>query len=229
MLGIEVHIRPSVRRRKPAALWKVETRALGTPARIHQLLQHVTETDEYRRGFVAGFFDAEGSLGDHLRMFQKDKRVLQRVAKYGSHHGFEFQHESFTSGCPSIRLVSGRFWERMRFLGWIRPAITRKVMIWSGWEAEGFPDRVVAIEPGPERDVVDIQTSTRTYFATGLATHNCYAAFLPQNRRPPEEWGKWITAKKNAAELAEKQAPKVAGQAVYMSSGPIRISRPSGA
>jgi len=46
----------------------------------------------------------------------------------------------------------------------------------------------------------------------------CYAAFLPQNRRPIEEWGKWLTAKKNAAVLAEKQAPKVAGQAVYMSS-----------
>jgi DNA repair photolyase len=46
----------------------------------------------------------------------------------------------------------------------------------------------------------------------------CYAAFLPQARRPPEEWGKWLTAKKNAAALAEKQAPKVAGQAVYLSS-----------
>ncbi|MBN9122681.1 MAG: radical SAM protein [Planctomycetes bacterium] len=46
----------------------------------------------------------------------------------------------------------------------------------------------------------------------------CYAAFLPQNRRPPAEWGKWITAKKNAAELARKQARKVAGQCVYMSS-----------
>jgi DNA repair photolyase len=46
----------------------------------------------------------------------------------------------------------------------------------------------------------------------------CYAAFLPQNRRPIEDWGKWLTAKKNAAALAEKQAPKVARQAVYMSS-----------
>lgn len=46
----------------------------------------------------------------------------------------------------------------------------------------------------------------------------CYAAFLPQNRRPVEDWGRWIIAKKNAAELAEKQARKVSGQAVYMSS-----------
>ena len=46
----------------------------------------------------------------------------------------------------------------------------------------------------------------------------CYAAFLPQNTRPAREWGKWITAKKNAVELAHKHARKVAGQAVYMSS-----------
>lgn len=46
----------------------------------------------------------------------------------------------------------------------------------------------------------------------------CYAAFLPQNRRPVEEWGRWLTAKRNAVELAAKQAKKVAGQAVYLSS-----------
>jgi DNA repair photolyase len=42
--------------------------------------------------------------------------------------------------------------------------------------------------------------------------------FLPQNRRPREEWGKWFQAKANAVALAQKQAPKVAGQAVYCSS-----------
>ncbi|HJZ55677.1 MAG TPA: radical SAM protein, partial [Gemmataceae bacterium] len=46
----------------------------------------------------------------------------------------------------------------------------------------------------------------------------CYAAYLPQNRRPVEEWGRWFAAKKNAAELARQQAHKVAGQCVYMSS-----------
>lgn len=46
----------------------------------------------------------------------------------------------------------------------------------------------------------------------------CYAMFLPQNRRPKEDWGKWFQAKINAVEVARKQAPKVAGRAVYMSS-----------
>jgi len=46
----------------------------------------------------------------------------------------------------------------------------------------------------------------------------CYAMFLPQNRRPLEDWGKWFKAKVNAVEVARKQAPKLAGQAVYLSS-----------
>jgi DNA repair photolyase len=46
----------------------------------------------------------------------------------------------------------------------------------------------------------------------------CYAMFLPQNRRPKEDWGRWFVAKTNAIELAKKQGPKIAGQAVYLSS-----------
>lgn len=56
------------------------------------------------------------------------------------------------------------------------------------------------------------------YIGCSFGCIYCYAMFLPQNRRPREEWGKWFQAKINALELARKQAPKVAGQAVYLSS-----------
>lgn len=46
----------------------------------------------------------------------------------------------------------------------------------------------------------------------------CYAMFLPQNRRPKEDWGRWFQAKVNAVELAKLHAKKVADRAVYMSS-----------
>ena len=46
----------------------------------------------------------------------------------------------------------------------------------------------------------------------------CYAAYLPQNKQPASEWGRWFAAKDNAAELARRTAHKVAGQAVYLSS-----------
>jgi DNA repair photolyase len=56
------------------------------------------------------------------------------------------------------------------------------------------------------------------YLGCSFGCTYCYAMFLPQNRRPREDWGKWFQAKVNAAELARKQAPKVAEQAVYCSS-----------
>ena len=56
------------------------------------------------------------------------------------------------------------------------------------------------------------------YIGCTFSCSYCYAAYLPQNSRPPEEWGRWVTAKRNAAELAQRQARKVAGQGVYMSS-----------
>jgi DNA repair photolyase len=56
------------------------------------------------------------------------------------------------------------------------------------------------------------------YLGCSFGCAYCYAMFLPQNRRPKEEWGKWFQAKVNAVELARKQAPKVAGQALYLSS-----------
>jgi DNA repair photolyase len=56
------------------------------------------------------------------------------------------------------------------------------------------------------------------YLGCSFGCTYCYAMFLPQNRRPKEDWGRWFQAKVNAVAVARKQAPKVAGQAVYLSS-----------
>jgi DNA repair photolyase len=56
------------------------------------------------------------------------------------------------------------------------------------------------------------------YLGCSFGCTYCYAMFLPQNRRPKEQWGKWFQAKINAIELARRQAPKAAGQAIYISS-----------
>src|SRR5437773_8317750 len=55
------------------------------------------------------------------------------------------------------------------------------------------------------------------YLGCSFGCCYCYAMFLPQNRRPREEWGRWFQAKVNAVALARKQAPKLAGQALYLS------------
>src|SRR5947209_15447513 len=56
------------------------------------------------------------------------------------------------------------------------------------------------------------------YIGCSFGCTYCYAMFLPQNRRPRQEWGRWLTAKSNALELARREARRVAGQPVYLSS-----------
>ena len=56
------------------------------------------------------------------------------------------------------------------------------------------------------------------YLGCSFGCGYCYAEYLPQNPRPASDWGKWLTAKRNAVELASKQGKKLAGRAVYMSS-----------
>jgi DNA repair photolyase len=60
--------------------------------------------------------------------------------------------------------------------------------------------------------------SCNPYVGCTFGCAYCYAMFLPQNRRPRSDWGCWLEAKTNAVQLAAKQAPKIAGQAVYISS-----------
>src|SRR6059036_1152919 len=84
------------------------------------------------------------------------------------------------------------------------------------------PETVLAVERGPVADVVDIQTSTGTFFAAGLATHNCYA-------RPSHEYLGFssgldfesrIMVKENAPELLRKElsSRKWKPQVVVMSA-----------
>jgi DNA repair photolyase len=153
---------------------KVEIRSLPKLAIVHGLVTADRETRNYRRGFLAGFFDAEGHNGSSLRISQNETPVLERVRSYARSLGFEFALEPRTWKTGTLRLVGG-FTDRMRFLAVCRPTIARKVQALFGRELCPDPDPVVSVERGPVIDVVDIQTSTRTFFAAGLATHNCYA------------------------------------------------------
>lgn len=153
---------------------KVEICSLPRLAIVHGLLTAECDTRSYRRGFLAGFFDAEGHSGDCLRISQVDLQVLERVRTYASSLGFEFALEPRPGKASTVRLV-GRLVDRLRFFSVCRPAIARKMHALFGREMNLDPETVRAVKPGPLGDVVDIQTSTGTFFAAGLATHNCYA------------------------------------------------------
>lgn len=153
---------------------KVEVRSIPRLAIIHTLLAAERASRSYLRGFLAGFFDAEGHNGDSLRISQVDVGVLERVRRYARLLGFEFQLEPRPGLASTLRLV-GRLIDRIRFFSVCRPAIQRKIDGILEREMNLDPEPIEAVEPGPVADVVDIQMSTGTFYAAGLATHNCYA------------------------------------------------------
>ena len=173
--AIDTVIRPfSTATKSRKALNKVETRSIPKLAILRQLLRSERSTRAYRRGFLSGFFDAEGSSGESLRISQVDLGVLERVRQYAASLGFRFVLEPRPGRASTLRLV-GRLVDRIRFFGLCRPAIARKHAYLFGRELYVDDDEIVAVEPGPVTDVVDIQTSTQTFYAAGLATHNCFA------------------------------------------------------
>ena len=173
--GVDAHVRPfsaATPNRRP--LRQVSVRSLRRLGIIHRLLHAEPDSTRWRRGFLAGFFDAEGCNSDSLRISQKDVRVLERVRRYAQSLGFDFRLEPRPGLASTLRLV-GRLVDRVRFFSLCRPAIARKIDALFGREMNLDPEPVRALEAGPPTDVVDIQTSTRTFYAAGLATHNCYA------------------------------------------------------
>jgi DNA repair photolyase len=206
-LGVDLQLRPfdggSVARQP---LYKVETSSLSGLEIVSKVIRAELESESFRRGWLAGFFDAEGHNGNTLRVSQVDVRLLERVIRYAASLGFAFRLEPQSRHASTARIV-GTVGERMRFFAAVRPAIQRKLDACFGFDPVTRPALIEALEPGPVRDVVDIQTSTRTFYANGLATHNCYA-------RPTHEYLGYsagldfstkILVKPRAAELLRKQ------------------------
>src|SRR5207249_272025 len=104
--GVQARLRPF--RGGTTARWameKVEVRSLARLAIIHALVNAERGTRSYRRGFLAGFFDAEGYSGDCLRLSQVDVSVLERVQRYAAGLGFTFEVEPRPGKASTLRLV----------------------------------------------------------------------------------------------------------------------------
>lgn len=163
----------------PQPMFKVESRAVSMLEHVLRLItwSNTTNSRQFAAGYLAGIFDSDGSYdGSSLRIYANNRMELEHCQRLGRLIGLDFYREEFSSnvlGCGSLRLRGGNEAVR-RFFMICRPAVTRKMDKWWGREMTLDPWKIEAVEPGPWKSVVDIQTSTSTFFAAGLATHNCY-------------------------------------------------------
>jgi DNA repair photolyase len=135
-----------------------------------------SRTDEWARGFLAGIYDAEGHLGQAVRISNADPVLLREIASAFGQLGFRCVVEpaGLNGGC-NVRLLGG-LPEIMRFILIVDPATSRKRDI-TGRAMKGTGARqVVAIERLElELPMFDITTGTGDFIADGVVSHNCFA------------------------------------------------------
>jgi DNA repair photolyase len=133
-------------------------------------------SSEWKRGFLAGIFDAEGGRNEALRICNKDPEIIDRTASGIRELGFGVTVERASScGVRNVRLLGG-LRQHMRFLQHVNPAITRKRCIDGVAIKSDAKLKVVAIEPlGREMEMYDITTGTGDFIANGVVSHNCFA------------------------------------------------------
>ncbi len=155
--------------------------ATGSYQRVERIREIVRWPDDpsasWRKGFLAGIFDAEGGCHDHaIRISNKDTEILQWTSSALTAFGFDHVIEPpAANGVRCVRLRGGLV-ERLRFFHLTGPAITRKQDL-EGQAVKTDADlRVISIEPLPRvMRLYDITTGTGDFIANGVVSHNCFA------------------------------------------------------
>jgi DNA repair photolyase len=132
----------------------------------------------WRKGFLAGIFDAEGGRNDFaLRISNCDEQIIAWTADCLKRFGFDMAYDRTRNpnGLTSVR-IRGGLSEHLRFFHLTNPAITRKRSI-EGQMVKTFANlRIVSVEPlGLRIPMYDITTGTGDFIANGVVSHNCFA------------------------------------------------------
>ncbi|MEN5073833.1 intein-containing Rv2578c family radical SAM protein [Isoptericola cucumis] len=132
---------------------------------------------DWKRGFLAGIFDAEGSCSHGvLRIANSDAEILSRTSAYLDDFGVSNVREhARANGVATIRVVGGLA-ARQRFFRVTGPAISRKLTILGSAVKTSTDLGVVSVEDlRIEQSMVDITTGTGDFVANGVISHNCFA------------------------------------------------------
>jgi DNA repair photolyase len=160
MQAIRIQARPGVERVEEVVRWPL------------------SPSDAWRKGFLAGIFDAEGSCsGSALRIANTDRAILDWTSACLAHFRFDSVEEVTRrdNGLRYVRLRGG-LRERLRFFHLTDPAITRKRTVQGTALKSDARTRVRSVQPlGLAMRLYDITTGTGDFIANGVVSHNCFA------------------------------------------------------
>jgi hypothetical protein len=164
-------------------IWK-RTEDLTTYDRIFKVTDLWEHTEDYRTGYLAAAFEGEGHFcrGNILGFSQRENAMYDKVMAYLDQLGFTTNkvHGSGTNHDVTVSMIAGGRTEIMRFLGQVRPQRLLDKLTLDGFSLgrQGRDEpflhpKVTSLEFVGDREVCAIKTSTKTYIAEGLASHNC--------------------------------------------------------
>jgi DNA repair photolyase len=178
---------------------------------------------DWRKGFLAGIFDAEGSYSRGiLRISNTDPAIIGWTIAHLYSLGFAVAVEPAkrANGLRVIRLRGG-LREALRFFHTTNPAITRKRTIDGVAIKSDARLGVVSVRPlGLDVPMFDITTGTGDFIADGVVSHNCFArqthTYLDLDAG--HDFDSKIVVKVNAPERvrAELAAPRWRGEHIAM-------------
>lgn len=135
------------------------------------------QDDSYRRGWLSGFFDAEGSYSGVIRLAQNEGATKQKAIDFAEQLGFRPTSES-----KGIRL-GGTTPEILRFYSLCQPAAIDKWKFWG--VCSEARQHIASVSDAGIGDVVSLKTDSGTYISEGLLSHNCdtpYTSWNPENK-----------------------------------------------
>ncbi|WP_219632561.1 intein-containing Rv2578c family radical SAM protein [Haloechinothrix aidingensis] len=206
------------------------------PVRVRDLVRKpVAPCDDWRKGFLAGIFDSEGSCsGGVVRVWSTDDEIITEVCLGLKCFGFDYTVE----GCadrPSMRVVrlTGGPRERLRFFHTTDPAVTGKRGIDdAAIRPEARLEIVSIVDTGEERALYDITTGTGDFLADGVVSHNCFARRTHEylDLDSGHDFDTKIMVKVNAGELVRKELahPRWCGEPIAMGTNTDPYQRAEG-
>jgi DNA repair photolyase len=198
----------------------------------------VDPSDDWRKGFLSGIFDAEGSFSKGiLRISNTDPIILSWVTTSLQRLGFRYAVEARDRGEGNKRLknirILGGLVQMLRFFHSVDPAITRKRSIEGLALKSNAKLGIASIEPlGVDLPMYDITTGTGDFIANGVVSHNCFARptheYLGFNTG--EDFDRKLVVKVNAVEKlrAELRSSRWRGDHIAMGTNTDPYQRAEG-
>jgi DNA repair photolyase len=182
---------------------------------------------EWRKGFLAGIFDAEGSYSSALiRIANTNQSLVELTTSCLRELGFAYTMTMVDRGEPRkpityVRLLGG-VREHLRFFHSVDPAITRKRTIEGQAIKNNAPLRVTSIEPlGFDLPLFDITTGTGDFIANGVVSHNCFArpTHTYLNLNAGEDFERKVVVKVNAVEVLRRELRRPSWGGAHVAMG----------